>query len=149
MKLNVLRDSLIEKKKKLYAIALASTLVTTSLTGCGKEKPLLKGTILENCAVTEINGEKTIVRFYSDGTHYHYQDIVSGLVYIKENECSNKRYDTLPQDISFKNITCYLTEEELSKAIQKNLTQEDIIAIVCRVNSENTEEEELEKMKTR
>ena len=123
-------------KTKLCALALAGTLMITYLTGCsGKNsKNLLEGTLLNNCVVTEIDGTMTILKKNYSSGHYHYTDIVGGILYTDANACQDDRYIKMSSP-QFDSIVDYLTEDELKKASAGELTREDIVGIVYRINT--------------
>lgn len=140
--------------KKLLALLLAGSMVL-GFTGCGTNKkveknPILKNTILENTIVVDSDLGIMIVLSSTIGPvspHEHYTDIVSGTSFAKDRDCGE-----LPQGVHQLNnitklgtITNYLTEEELMKAYKNELTTEDIIAIVARIQKEKTEEKTLTK----
>lgn len=143
MNSNDLKRKLLEKKKSLYAILLTGTLALP-LVGCAKSS-LLAGTILEDTCVMEINGEWRIVRSVypvEGGVHIHYEDIESGLIFVLDDSkdmCNEKNFvlDSMPP---VKNLS--LTSEELKKAMDKELTDEDIVKIIARINGENKENDD-------
>lgn len=125
---------------KLVACVLAGTLAATTLTGCEdtNRNNLLKGTILENtCVVTFEDGSKDIAVAIDtcDDKYHHYYSIISG-EYFGSKNCQKKTiYKTVVHHYGItneENITGYLTTDELTKAIQGELDNNDIITIVSR-----------------
>lgn len=138
MNSNELKRKLLEKKKSLYAILLTGA-ITLPLVGCTKSS-LLEGTILEDTCVMKVNDEWRIVKSIPYGNHKHYRDIETGLIYgvsRKGITCGDENfiYDEMPP---VKNLS--LTSEELKKAMDKKLTDEDIINIIERINEEENKE---------
>lgn len=145
MNKNEVKNYLIEKKKKLCAMVLAGA-VTLPLIGCGENDSLLQDTILENAIVIEIYGEKRIVRVLNSGWHKHYVDITNGIRYADEKHaCAD--CDVFMESLPKENLS--LTKEELEKAINKSLTDEDILDIIDRINQEKVELEETENSLSR
>ncbi len=135
---------------KLATYVLAGTLIATTLTGCQKnieENCLLQGTILENtCVVTLEDGSKDFAIAVSSCDHeeyHHYYSVISG-IYFGGNDCwtyvingnTVHHYGITNEE----NITNYLTTDELTKALEGTLNNEDIIAIVGRVIEPTKEE---------
>lgn len=137
---------------KLATYVLIGSLATATLTGCSNTdmttNNLLKDTILENTSViTFENGSKDIAITIS-GCPYskdykHYSSIISGICF-GDKECttnkSNGHYLNNNQKIvNVESISNYLTIDDLTKAIQGELDNDDIIAIVNRVIEPVTE----------
>ena len=148
MNLEEIKKKLLNKRNILCATAAISA--ATLLTGCGEKNDdskdfLLQGTILENCVVTEINNEKTIVKLVEhnvSNNHLHYQEIVGGVSYTDSVSCSYGQIPRIPTP-NFENIISYLTKDEIKKAAEGTLTDEDIINIVLRINERfETEDKE-------
>ncbi len=139
---------------KLAACVLVGTLAATTLTGCGRndKNNFLEGTILEDtCVVTFEDGAKDIAVTLTDcivdtntGKYYHhYRSVISGECFASE-KCISKstnspafRYYGITNEES---ITRYLTPNEIAKAMQGELDNNDIIAIVRRTMEPTTEE---------
>ena len=129
---------------------LVGTLAATTLTGCGvavNRNNLLKGTILENtCVVTFEDGSKDIavaIEICEDKDYHHYYSITSG-EYFGSEKCSKEKIEGSVVHhygiTNEENITGYLTTDELTKAIQGELDNNDIIAIVSRSIQPTAEE---------
>ncbi len=138
---------------KLAACVLVGTITATALTGCGAtvdRNNLLKGTILENtCVVTFKDGSKDIAVSidYCVKTNYnyhHYYSIITGEYFVDE-QCDfltlEGNYVYHYEITNEENILNYLTTDDLKKAMQGNLDNNDIIDIAIRaiepVNEEN------------
>ena len=140
---------------KLAAYGLVSALAATILTGCVAKvggatdrNNLLKGTILENtCVVTFEDGSKDIAVAVGKCNYgeypRHYYSITSGY-YFGNKECVQKEINgTVAYHYGItneENITGYLTAEEFKKAMQGELDNNDIIAIVSRAIEPTVEE---------
>ena len=133
---------------KLAACVLVGSLAATTLTGCDiKKENLLKGTILNNtCVVTFENGSKDIavaVGICDDQDYHHYYSITSG-EYFGSKKCTKPmiggtvihHYGIINEE----NITSYLTSDELTKAVQGKLDNNDIANIVSRTVNSTDEE---------
>lgn len=163
IKMNKFNEKLNSKltKTKLFkrgvALALAATTVG-SLAGCGKKAPL-EDTILENSVVALVDGDYEILKvvkssycYVTDDSniessydHQHYQNVVTNEYLVDNEDCRQfiirgvwenqlaiSRYAEITD---IKSITDYLTEEELKKANDGSLTDEDIIKIVARIKA--------------
>lgn len=148
------------KNLKLRLAALAVTAGTfITMSGCGStnkkaevESCLLKDTILEGTFVGEVDGNLTILRcnnskkdgYWNDavGMHNHYFDIVNGEKLTACDYCKNKDVRVCSEINKIGNIESYLTEEELLKASKNELTNEDVVAIVYRINEHSQKEKE-------
>ena len=134
--------------KKLAAFCLASGITITSLAGCGQSTEqaknksyILEGTMLDHTVVATIEGETSVFRSELKrecglflGSHYHYVDIVSGNSVTDFSYCSDYLVTKMVSDVeNSKEIMYYLTEDELKKAMNNELTDEDLIAIVYRI----------------
>lgn len=139
-------------KKRNILCAMAAIIAATVLTGC-KDKNndskdfLLQGTMLENCVVAEINNEKTIIKLvqhnHINNRHYHYQEIGGGVLYTDNEDCISKEIKRIPTP-DFENITAYLTEDEIAKAMEGTLMDEDVVNIIFRIKGmSETEDKEV------
>lgn len=134
---------------KLAACVLVGSLAATTLTGCGgvDRNNLLKGTILENtCVVTFEDGSKDIavaVGTCGDRDYHHYYSIISG-EYFGSSKCTQSTIEgTVVHHYGItneENITGYLTSDELTKAMQGEFDNNDLINIVSRTVNPITEE---------
>ncbi len=136
---------------KLAACVLVGTLVATTLIGCRKAEErnnLLKGTMLENtCVITLEDGTKDIAIAVSScdrDEYHHYYSVISG-EYFSGKKCeSNAINRTVIHHYGItneENIISYLTTDDLEKAIQGKLDNDDIITIISRVMEPTNEEE--------
>ncbi len=132
---------------KLASGVLVGTLAATTLMGCADRSNLLKGTILENtCVVTFEDGSKDIavaVGVCGNQTDHHYYSITSGEYFGSEKCAETKIKGTVAHHYEItneENITGYLTAKEITKAIQGELDNNDIIAIVGRTIEPTAEE---------
>lgn len=145
------RSQLLKYKKILLTLGMITT--TSLLNGCGnQERPtntkkeyLLQDTILDNHVIAKINGSYIIVKLETPThkhNHYHYTDIITGLKYADIDDdmetCFNEFiYIEKPE---LKNISYYLTKEDINKCINGNLTEEEIVNIVYKINTKINEE---------
>lgn len=140
---------------KITACVLVGSMVATTLTGCVPtvdRNNILKGTILENtCVVTFDDGTKDVaivVASCSSGEYNHYYSIISG-EYFGSEKCTADTIEGTPAHhytiINEENITGYLTSNELTKAIQGELDNNDIITIISRTIEPITEETNTKK----
>ncbi len=129
--------------QKIASLAIAGSILAASLTGCGSsKKSFLNKTSLEKTSVvTFCDGSKDLVNTLKnpcrDSLEYnHYVSLISGNYY-SDMECKhvqvdgevNHHYDIL----SVENITKYLTDDEITKAINDELTDEDVKIIIERI----------------
>ena len=106
---------------------------------------MLKNTRLENTRVITFGDEsKDIATSFATGmcTGTHYHSIVSGDYYVSSDhsvsasELANYHYYDITSDNS---IVYYLTDEEMTKACNGQLTDDDCIAIINRIIEPVTE----------
>ena len=144
-----------KNKVKLQSL-VATILVTSSLVGCGvSEEP----NPIENAIViTTTDGEKNIVRKvskrncndYPNENHFHYMDLITGNFYSDSINCISSDYTgwneyPIYREISnVESITDYLTDEEISKLLKSEFTNEDFANLVIRIK-----ESEIEEVKTK
>ena len=131
---------------KLSACVLVGSLTAMTLTGCSNDKDnLLEGTILEKaCVITFEDGSKEIAvsdAYCKYDNVFLYYSIVSG-EYFSDDECPHigmsetiHKYDIVQAEV----ITKYLTADDLTKASQGELTNDDVINIVTRVINPDVE----------
>ena len=144
----------VERKLKLAkpsfkkgAIITACTLSMMALSACG-EKNLLENTILEDTKViTFEDGSKDIVYVREDcrkDGFEHYYSIVTGEIIAddacKDNKCSDKTLNCY-EIKTVESIVKYLTQEELTKAVESEIKKEDISKIISRVLTDTEEKE--------
>lgn len=137
---------------KQMACVLAGSLAVTTLTGCEDtvdRNNILKGTILEDtCVVTFDDGTKDIataidICSFLDVNRYHYYSVISGEYFSDENCTAYEIEGKIAHHHIITNkesITGYLTSDELTKAMQGELDNNDLISIVSRVIEPVTEE---------
>ncbi len=66
--------------------------------------------------------------------HYHYCDVLTGYSYAKNNgECTDDSIEKL-EEIETEPIISYMTEDEIIKAMNGQLDDEDITNIIYRIN---------------
>lgn len=139
MNLNEAKQYLLKKRNILCATA--GLMASTILTGCGSKSKdfLLQGTMLEDCVVIELNNEKMIVKLDVREGHLHYQEIGGGVEYTDFEFCSH----SLPRisTPNFENVISYLTKEEIEKAMNGTLTENDVVNIIARINEMSVEED--------
>lgn len=124
------------------------------LTGCGKGH-LLEDTVLDKSFVATVDDETYLLRqkdskdsILADAGSYkyekrdteghcHYQDVITG-EYITDFEgCTNPIVRKVDEIKSNGNIYSKLTPDEMRKLTEDNLTAEDILNIVNRINQES------------
>ena len=164
----------IKFNRKLAVLALATTLATTSLSGCVSYKTidntitdednLLDGTILEDTYVMTLNnGKKDIVRKITpcaNNMHTIFYSVISGqyivsalcmddqLIIKNGDERSHKMLNKSNYE-ELVSITEYLSMEDLEKAYKKELTDDDIIAIISRIIEPEEPKKDESKIKTK
>lgn len=135
-----------ENYKKLVALGLAAT-IALGLSGCKEKKTMFaENDLLHDARVFNADGNVVIGKYYYISnclTHPHYQEIVSGMVFTDdfEKECCVNGAHKFSELKMIGTISNYLTEEELIKANEDNLTDVDIVKIIARIQNEEIEEE--------
>jgi len=110
-----------------------------------KKDSVLEDTLLEKALVGTIDGDAAIFREVEKAGHIHYFNIING-EYITDCKDCEKTYIRIVEEITIEgSIYTYLTEEELLKALNSELTEEDIVAIIKRVQNSLEEEKSLVK----
>lgn len=134
---------------KVVSCALTGALAATALVGCSGRNSVLDGTVLEDSVVVTFSDDSKdvaiAVESCEDSSLPHYQSVTSGVLYGNEY-CSHKNdgfFDFRPihhySIINEENILQYLTLEELKKANNDELTEDDIITIIERVSRSTNE----------
>lgn len=134
---------------KLLTYGLVGSFALTTLTGC-TEETVLEGSILDGSFVVEFDDKtKDIVALVgvcnTDGNHYHYRSIISGL-YFGESEVCNHTYFSKDSSkktpeyllqrrviVGQENIINYFTDDEVTKAMNRRLSDSDESEIIKRV----------------
>lgn len=144
---------------KLLTYGLVGSFALTTLTGCTEETSVLQGSILDGSFVVEFDDKtKDIVALVgvcnTDGNHYHYRSIISGLYFGECEVCnhiyfskdsSKKTSEYLLQRrviVGQENIINYFTDEEVSKARNRRLSESDESEIIKRVLGLTNQHEE-------
>lgn len=137
-----------KKSTRLAAMALALGITVGSTSGCSNKKDsyLLQETIFDKTIVANVNGNIAFVRPESSRVdclgfiegaadeHIHYFDIISGQWITNSEYCVNRTGVLKNFDIEeMGSMLEYLTEEEMKKANEGSLTEDDIIAIMYRI----------------
>lgn len=141
-------EAIKSKFLKLKRFVLAGSLAATLLTGCGEKtkSSIFDGTLLEGASViTFCDGSKDVAttfgscsnNYYDSGSSLHYRSIITGEEYSDE-KCGLRSLIHY-QIANVSNISSYLTQDELTKSINGDLSEEDIIAIISRVVEPTTE----------
>ena len=140
---------------KIKRAVLSNTIILgiiASLTGFGKTESVLTDSLLYQASVVTFdNGSKEVARSYehcNQSSFNHYVNIITGEIFSDKvcfwetiNGQTNHKYNIVSEEP----ISKYLSKEEISKANNKELTEEDILEIVTRIISTNSEEEYLTK----
>lgn len=153
-----------KRKNKIVTIALLSSMVL-SLTGCSEGSQvkvsdsysILSGSMLEGAIVADVDGTLEVIKsanFRYDspniyvGSHTHYLNIGNGeLITDTEDSCSILNIRKVKSIEILSSIDNYLTDDELIKASNKELTEEDVAQIVNRINTEQPMELFIKKEK--
>lgn len=144
------------KIKNLKYTLAAFGFTSIILTGCGKNH-LLDDTVLDRTFVATVDDETYLLRqrdsrdsirgdegcYKSEKGntegHCHYQDVITG-EYITDFEgCTNPIVRKVDEIEPNGNIYSKLTPDEMQKLTEDNLTAEDILNIVNRINQETKE----------
>jgi hypothetical protein len=131
--------------------ALAFLLASIAFWGIGcssKPKYVLQGTLLDHAVVASVDGNLALVKCeeIKDGSsaenknnHQHYFDIVNGEWLTDCAGCEAFNIRTVEEIEITDDILEYLTPEELTKAVNKNLTIEDVVNIITRIRDDQKE----------
>lgn len=136
-------------KVRVPAFLTAGTILFT-MSGCGKKGAILEDTLLEKTFVATVDDDIAILKPQSSGesveinAHYHYFDVISGQWITDAEECVNKSVTEVGNIEKIGSIDSYLTEEEMLKAQNDELTDEDVVSILYRIKEK---EEEKTKIK--
>ena len=145
--------------KKILSSLLAIT-IAFGFAGCNKREhktETVKNSVLENTLLEEtfvVNTDLGIMIVKTDRTGHllcdHYKDVVSGLEFADKNTC-NCDVHLLYSIEKIGVITNYLSEDEMIKASKNELTEEDIIAIVARIQTSeiDKQDKQIEKKLTK
>lgn len=151
------KDFLTNNKVKLQtltaAILVAGTLVGCGTTNCNSSN--MNDYITNSLVVTTTDGEKQIVKKItspncydkSNKNHYHYRDVITGSYYSDSLECMiwhrapvETIYPTYLEVQTVESLADYLTDEELSKLIKNEFTNDDYANLVVRIKFSTNEE---------
>jgi hypothetical protein len=144
------------KSKKIIALALVTTITSSSLSGCknNEKDNLLAGTILERARVISFeDGHIDIVKisenhiFIPQHKHNHYKSIITNEVFTT-TECNATVIEHKYEIKNDESIIIYLTSEEISKFAANEATNEDVKNIILRIFIENEELKISPKTKT-
>lgn len=140
-------------KVRVPAFLTAGTILFT-MSGCGKKGAILEDTLLEKTFVATVDDDIAILKPQSSGeslcsvveinAHYHYFDVISGQWITDAEECVNKYVTEVGNIEKIGSIDSCLTEEEMLKAQNDELTDEDVVSILYRIKEK---EEEKTKIK--
>lgn len=144
-------------KVKLQTLT-AAILVAGTLVGCGttnSNSSNMNDYITNSLVVTTTDGEKQIVKKItspncydkSNKNHYHYRDVITGSYYSDSLECMawhrapvETIYPTYLEVQTVESLADYLTDEELSKLIKNEFTNDDYANLVVRIKFSTNEE---------
>lgn len=151
------KDFLTNNKVKLQtltaAILVAGTLVGCGTTNCNSSN--MNDYITNSLVVTTTDGEKQIVKKItspncydkSNKNHYHYRDVITRSYYSDSLECMiwhrapvETIYPTYLEVQTVESLADYLTDEELSKLIKNEFTNDDYANLVVRIKFSTNEE---------
>ncbi|MBO5138653.1 MAG: hypothetical protein J6B89_03325 [Bacilli bacterium] len=146
-------------KVRASAFLTAGSMLFT-MVGCNKKDHLLEDTLLDKTIVATVDGDISVLkeRNSREGTllgsnesniaeHVHYLDVVNGQWITDDaKNCCNRSVIKVNSIEKEGNILSYLTEEEMLKAKDDSLTEDDIISILYRIK-ENVHENENIKIK--
>lgn len=139
--------------KKFISITLTGVIALSTLVGCSNNRKMLfKGNNLNNVNIIIFDNELKDVAngdFYCNprvctGEHIIYRSIVDGEMYTDDDCKAKSSADYLGTTLNkyniqnIENITSYLTIEELEKAKNNKLTDEDISNIIDRIFEEES-----------
>jgi hypothetical protein len=145
------------KKRILILLKIAAMLAT--LSGCfGKSNSkdhALEGTLLDKAVVGTVDDNTAFLRaknskangnFGCDAdasipSHQHYTDIINGEVLTDSDDCINSNTRKCEGIEIIDDILSALTPEELEKAINNGLTNQDLIDILTRIRKTKEEKE--------
>lgn len=148
---------LTNNKVKLQTLT-AAILVAGTLVGCGttnSNSSNMNDYITNSLVVTTTDGEKQIVKKItspncydkSNKNHYHYRDVITGSYYSDSLECMvwhrapvETIYPTYLEVQTVETLADYLTDEELSKLIKNEFTNDDYANLVVRIKFSTNEE---------
>ena len=151
------KDFLTNNKVKLQTLT-AAILVAGTLVGCGttnSNSSNMNDYITNSLVVTTTDGEKQIVKKItspncydkSNKNHYHYRDVITGSYYSDSLECMvwhrapvETIYPTYLEVQTVESLADYLTNEELSKLIKNEFTNDDYTNLVVRIKFSTNEE---------
>lgn len=137
---------------KLATFAAVGTVTIGSLTGCqGKNRSILHDTPLNNSyVITFENGTKDIALakgISGSSSYFVYESIISENRYTKIYDksertplCHTAGGEQEMPIVSVEPISVYLTSEDIQKGINNTLSNEDIIAIIERINLQGNNE---------
>ncbi len=120
----------------------------TILTGCGEKEYVLQETILAKTFIANVDGDYTILKLTSKNAgHNHYKNVMNGEILTDNQKCNEAgNLVRIVNEIELVGtIESMLTKDELERAINGNLTSEDIINIIDRINQEYNQELELQE----
>ena len=136
---------------KLATFAVVGTVTVGSLVGCAQNtqtNSALKNTLLNDTyVITFENGTKDIAKsdvLYTYGgvalDEYLYTSVISGNKYTKSGVEANTIQEMPITNVE--PISTYLTAEDIAKAMDDTLSNDDIITIINRINLQGNEGEE-------
>lgn len=140
----------ISRRAKVVTLILASSLALFALTGCTKTSVLDNSELSQTSVITYEDGTKDIVSAIGvcDTSKYsHYESIITGEA-ISSKDCNDdyhwfhRRSRSILNHriiINEESIIKYLTPEEVEKAINGKLVDNDIAAIINRVLTQTSE----------
>jgi len=119
----------------------------TILTGCGEKEYVLQDTIFDKAFIAKVDEDYTILKLTTkaDG-HNHYTNVINGEILTDDQKCEAGNPVRIVNEIeSVGTIESKITMDELERAINGNLTSEDIINIIDRINQEYNQELEVQE----
>lgn len=149
----IFKNNKVKLQTLTAAILVAGTLVGCGQTNCNSNN--MSEYITDSLVITTTDGEKQIVKKWdnwnctdhSNKNHYHYRDVVTGNYYSDSLECMDNigtgikdTYPTYLEIQTVETLADYLTDEELSKLIKNEFTNDDYANLVVRIKFSTNEE---------
>ncbi len=133
------------KNLKCYSSILGCTALLT-LSGCGSKDYYLEDTILDGAFIADVDGDDCILKWHESHYlfdekqfHAHYIDVISGEEITDNPDCDKTIVRQVGEITGEKSLAARMTAEDLQKAIDGELTIEDLMNVLDQKNQENEE----------